>query len=348
MTTKVKTYRIDGIDMDISMAEDISQSASGEQKKIAKAILDWNYNEEFTFLTSGSTGPPKLLVFTKDQIKASIYQSQQAFELLQSDNILLCLPMKYVAGKMMLYRALHLGMNVITAQPKIVLQDVMNHSVSFAAFIPLQVEVLLGSKAGAKWFSSIKNVIIGGADISISLEKKLATYANNIYHTYGMTETLTHIAIRKLSIGGLSYFQALPNISLSQNDNKTLMITAHHLNVQVKTHDVVDFLNDKSFRIKGRIDNVINSGGLKIYPEELEAIFKKYIETKLVVIGESDNHLGERVILVVESQSVIDPEWIRAAQSELPKNKWPKKVKYLDELPLTENGKIKRKMILGS
>lgn len=319
------------------------KSKGKEQRAIAQAILDWHNQEEFTFMTSGSTGAPKKIEFSKNQIIASILQSQQAFDLTKNDVALLCLPMRYVAGKMMLYRVLHIGMNLIAVEPKLNLMGITNHKVTFAAFIPSQVESLLSSDKGRKWLESIRIVIIGGAAISVRLESQLRSLGNLIYHTYGMTETLTHVALRLLSRGGSEYFSPLPRVALSISIKGTLKIDAQHLGVKIVTNDVVELKEGDDFTILGRIDNVINSGGLKIHPEALESVFKKYISHDLIVVGNQDEKWGERVVLIIESDKAEDPEWIAAAKQELPNSHWPKEIRYVSAFERTETGKILRK-----
>lgn len=316
-----------------------------EQRQIADAILQWHNSNEFTFQTSGSTGTPKPITFTKDDVLASINQSQNAFSLDDNDTALISLPMKYVAGKMMLFRALHIGMNVITVAPKMNLDIDYDQPVSFAAMIPMQVENILKSKKGRTWIESIRVLLIGGGPISKHLENALEAFQNDIYHTYGMTETLTHVAIRKLSYPNTPNYTTLPNIKISKSDKDTLIINAHHLNTEIITNDVVDIISNSDFQILGRADNVINSGGLKIFPEEIESIYKEYIDQEVVITSMKDEQLGEKVIAVIEATGKLDREWINLAISKIPKAKRPKSYFYIDNLPRTESGKTRRKEV---
>jgi len=317
-------------------------SAFSEERNIANAILEWHKNANFSFHTSGSTGTPKEIQFTKEQIIASINQSKDAFDLTSNDTALLSLPIRYVAGKMMLYRALHLGINLITTDPKTDLAKIIGQPISFAAFIPIQVENILSTEEGSKWFSKIRIVLIGGAPINPKLEEELKSFKNNIYHTYGMTETLTHIAIKKLSQNGELFYSALPYINLSKSNTGTLHIEATHLGVSVETNDMVEFQDNGKFRILGRKDHVINSGALKIFPEEIETILKKYIDNDLVIIGKKDETLGQKVVLCIEGEKGKDPEWLSEGIAQINKNKRPKEIHYLTEFPRTDSGKIQR------
>ncbi len=345
MLNRKNCYRFNSLSKLDKDCNTLMKSEILEQRLIAQAIMDWHKNEVFEFRTSGSTGIPKSISFSKDQVKASINQSKVAFNLSPNDTALISLPMRYVAGKMMLYRALQIGMNVVTFDPKVELEDVIGESVSFAAFVPQQIDYLIESRDGRKWLESIRIVLVGGSAINFSLEAKLMTLSNEVYHTYGMTETLTHIAVKKLSQGGSNSFSPLPNVSLSVSKENTLVISAHHLGVKLETNDVVRLNEDQSFLVFGRIDNVINSGALKIHPENLESIFRKYIPNDLIVLGVPDERWGEKVVLVIESTFSIDPEWIMAAKSEIPRTKWPKQIKYVNKLPRTESGKVIRKNV---
>ena len=320
------------------------ETKKSEQKLISDAVEGWHKNSNFTFQTSGSTGTPKPISFTKDQVIASVLQTQKAFGLTDADVVLLSLPMKYVAGQIMLYRALHLNMDLRTVEPRIDLSEAFKYNVSFAAFIPPQVENMLKDEQGQKWLSSIRVVLIGGGPIGFGLAEELKSFSNDIYHTYGMTETLTHVAVKRLSRGGSSFFAPLPNIELTEVEG-VLSIEARHLNVSISTNDIVRLNGDQTFEILGRKDNVINSGGLKIHPEKLETIFRKYLQKELIVKGVNDDNLGEKVVLFIESEKKIDPEWMNLAMSEIDKPKRPKLIQYLAEFPRTESGKIKRNEI---
>jgi len=318
------------------------KSSISEQKQIAQAIESWHNSDEFTFQTSGSTGTPKKIIFSKEDVIASITQSQKAFNLTDQDTALLCLPMKYVAGQMMLYRALHLNMNLATAEPKIDLSQSYNSVVSFAAFIPPQIDHILSTDEGIEWLKNIRVVLIGGGPISAQQEAQLKPFQNEIYHTYGMTETLTHIAVRALSKGGNDHFRPLPNVTLSQSEDDALIINADHLNVTLQTNDIVELQKDQTFKILGRKDNVINSGGLKIHPEEIESAIKRYVDKELIIKGIIDDQLGQKVTLIVESENPIDPEWLHAAYAEIDKARRPKQVLYTSEFLRTDSGKIIR------
>ena len=341
----LKTYFFDASKDIENHRNTLSKSTISEQREIAQAILDWHQNENFEFQTSGSTGTPKSISFSKAQVEASITQSQKAFGLSSEDVALISLPMKYVAGKMMLFRSLKIGMDVYCIEPKVDIGNVIGRNISFAACIPQQIESLLNIQGGKKWLESIRIILIGGGPISAKLENSLKDFSNDIYHTYGMTETLTHVAIKQLSKGGFEFFTPLPNVSISQSENDTIKISANHLGITLESNDVVEINPDSSFKILGRIDNVINSGGVKIHPEEIEKVFKKYLHCDLVVLGMPDETWGESVVLVVESQNPIDPEWINMAKSELPKIKWPKVITYIDRFPRTKSGKVQRKLI---
>ena len=159
------------------------------------------------------------------------------------------------------------------------------------------------------------------------------------------TETLTHIATRMLSRGGSVFYFPLPRIIIKQSEDNTLVINAQHLNVQVKTNDLVNIKASGEFEILGRIDNVINSGGLKIFPEEIEVLLKKSLNRELVIIGKNDDELGQKLVLIIEGEAAVESNVLASTIELIVKNKRPKEIRYLSAFPRTESGKIIRKLI---
>ena len=207
---------------------------------------------------------------------------------------------------------------------------------------PLQVENSLNH---VHW---IKNIIIGGAAVSESLKKKiLDTLGPNgpqqIFETYGMSETLSHIALKQIYPVSETFFTAFENVDISTDERGCLRIFAPHLNAEIlQTNDLVEIKNNNQFRFLGRIDNVINSGGAKIFPEQLEALVKKEIPNEVVFIGREDERLGQKLILVIEgqkSQEIIDK--IASIPFEKGFHR-PKEIVFIQPIPRTPNGKVNR------
>jgi O-succinylbenzoic acid--CoA ligase len=308
------------------------------EKSIGDFLLDWFDDKSYIDLqTSGTTGVPKMIRTDKQMMVNSALATGDFFELSPGDKALYCLPTKYIAGKMMLVRSFILGLDVDFVAPSSHPLTKNETKYDFAAMVPLQVE---NSLAGLK---NIKKLIVGGAKMSKSLENSLLKEKTEVYETYGMTETVTHIAAKKI---GEKAFAILPNIQISQNELNCLVVDAPKIShEQVVTNDLVELVNDHQFILLGRIDNVVNSGGIKLIPEQIEEKLAHGIHSRFFVGGIADTVLGEKLVLVIEGEKQPLKEHI---YSLLDKYEKPKEVFYIDKFIETENGKIKRKEMLES
>ncbi|MDL1913008.1 MAG: long-chain fatty acid--CoA ligase [Bergeyella sp.] len=288
--------------------------------------------------TSGSTGMPKTLCVEKEKMKHSAKVTCDFLGLQEDDLALLCLPVEYISGKMMIVRAIMRKMKLCVVSPSLTPLENLQQKIDFCAMTPLQAE-----KSFSK-IHDIKKLIIGGAQVSEGLKKKISSLSIRVYETYGMTETLSHIALKLLAPKTEDYFCVLDDITVSQDKRGCLEICAPHLHHEIiQTHDRVELRDEKSFRFLGREDNVINSGGIKIFPEELEAIAKKEITEEVVFLGLKDKFLGEKLVLVVEGQKTRDVCDKIGALSFSKKYHVPKEIFFLKKIPRTPNGKIDRK-----
>jgi len=259
------------------------------------------------------------------------------FELSPGDKALYCLPTKYIAGKMMLVRSFILGLDIDFVAPNSHPLAKNNTVYDFVAMVPLQAQNSLGG------LKNVKKMIVGGAKMSKSLEKSLIKVNTEVFETYGMTETITHIAAKKV---GEKAFSLLPNIQISQNDKNCLVIDAPKISVEpIVTNDLVEIINGNQFVFLGRIDNVVNSGGIKLIPEQIEEKLSNEIHSRFFVGGIPDAVLGEKLILVIEGEKQDSG---MVSFEMLDKYEKPKEVFYIPKLMETENGKIKRKEILQS
>ena len=306
------------------------------EKSIGDFLLDWfDDNSYIDLQTSGTTGIPKMIRTDKQMMVNSALATGDFFELSPGDKALYCLPTTYIAGKMMLVRSFILGLDVDFVAPSSHPLTNNETKYDFVAMVPLQAE---NSLEGLK---NVKKLIVGGAKMSNSLEKKLLKGKTEVYETYGMTETVTHIAAKKV---GEKAFAILPNIQISQNESNCLVIDAPKIsNAQIVTHDLVELLNDQQFILLGRIDNVVNSGGIKLIPEQIEEKLLHGIHSRFFVGGIPDAVLGEKLVLVIEGQKQLLEEHI---YNSLDKYEKPKEVFFIDKFIETENGKIKRKEML--
>ncbi|MVM41858.1 AMP-binding protein [Spirosoma sp. HMF3257] len=270
---------------------------------------------EFTLHTSGSTGTPKPIQLTRAQMQASAHLTGQTLGLQSGDAALVCLNIRYVAGVMMLVRGLELGlpMTIIepTGNPFINVNPSSNHF-AFTALVPLQLQTILetGDSNTLAILNGMKAILVGGAATSPALEQALQVITAPVYATYGMTETVSHIALRRLNGPDASeLFTALTGVDLGTDERGCLHITSAATNFErIQTNDVVDLIDSTHFRLLGRADRVINSGGVKVQPEQVEQLIQNVLATidsgktskRLFVMGLPDERLGQRVVVVCE------------------------------------------------
>jgi len=302
-------------------------------------ISEWmNGNDEMMLQTSGSTGTPKPITVKKDWMKNSARLTGRTFGLKEGDSALLCMPMKYVAGKMMVVRALELELDLKVVEPCSNPLKNINEPINFAAMVPLQLENSL------KDLAKVKKLIVGGGQVNSKLEEKLQSVSTHVYETYGMTETLTHVAIKPLNGPSKSdVFRALDDIDFELDGRGCLVINAPKMNPKpVITNDFIDLVDEKSFRWLGRYDNIINSGGIKIIPEVVEAKLSSIVPNRrFFIAGKSDKSLGEKVVLVVEGKRMD------ISCKSLDKFEQPKEIHFIPEFVETKSGKIHRQTTLS-
>jgi O-succinylbenzoic acid--CoA ligase len=246
------------------------------------------------------------------------------------------LPTDYVAGKMMFVRAFILGLDMKFVAPSSHPMERAKGDFDFCGMVPLQ------AKNSLKDLHRIKKLIIGGAKINKTLENELATIPSQIYETYGMTETITHIAAKLV---GESAFKVLPNVKITTDDRHCLVIDAHKISGEkIVTNDLVDLVSDTQFVWKGRFDNVINSGGIKLIPEQIEEKLAASFTNCFFVYGQADELLGEKLVLYVEGEPMKIDDAIFEA---LDKYEKPKEIVFIPEFKLTATGKIIRDHSVG-
>ncbi len=309
---------------------------------IGDFLLDWLApHPEIEVKTSGSTGTPKTIKLKKQQMVNSALATGKFFGLNKNDTALLCLPANYIAGKMMLVRAMVLGLQLDLGEPSSHPLQTMEKEYDFCAMVPLQV------KNSWQSLARIKILIVGGAPVSAALAESLAALPTNIYETYGMTETITHIALKKLSVisrdnGKSKNFQTLPGVTVNLDDRECLVIDAPQVATEkVVTNDLVEFISPTEFRWLGRYDNIINSGGVKLIPEEIERKLATIINNRFFVTGIPDATLGQKLVLLIEGETSNEVlEGINKVGLE--KYELPKTTIFVTKFTETPTGKIDR------
>lgn len=288
--------------------------------------------------TSGSTGIPKKIKIEKKAMIHSAKATGAFFNLPEKTTALLCMSTKYIAGKMMLVRALTLGweLDVVDSSSNPLQNNEKLYD--FSAMVPLQAYQSLSK------LSFIKTLLIGGGIVSEDLLKRLQNIDTQAYATYGMTETITHIAVKKINhIQKESNYSVLPNISISKNKKGCLEINAPYISKKkIVTNDLVNILSDTSFEWLGRYDTIINSGGIKLIPEQIEKKISKLISKRFFVAGIPDDVLGEKLVVIVEGKKDVSLLEKVKKMKNLGKYEVPKEICFLDKFIETPTKKIQR------
>ncbi len=329
---KINNFHFDK-DALYQLAYTLIKEGQEHEKDLGVFLLDWLDDKEIIQLTtSGTTGTPKTITIKKQSMVHSAIATGNYFNLHPQDTALLCLPARYIAGKMMIVRAMMLGLELEIMPPTSHLDDLLSHkNYDFVAIVPLQAENSLEK------LSQFKKIIIGGAKVSDDLANKLKEIKSDIYETYGMTETITHIAAKKI---GEDYFSTLEHVVISQDDRNCLVIDVPSISdEQIVTNDIVEILDETHFKWIGRYDNVINSGGIKLFPEQIEAKLMSEITNRFFITGLPDAVLGTKVTLVIEG----DPMDIDSKIFEkLDKFEKPKDIIFTPKFVETDTKKISR------
>jgi O-succinylbenzoic acid--CoA ligase len=337
---------------------DLPTALAHAQNNFEKASLDFILNwikgkEVFILNTSGSTGAPKSITVTRNQLKASAQLTIDALHLKKNQTALICLDTRYIAGIMMIVRSLEAAMNMILVEPvsnplALVDEDI---PIDFTALVPLQVDTILNSP-NRKQFEKIKSILIGGAAVNQRTIHELKALPCTCYVTYGMTETLSHIALQKLNgTDAQDNFEALPGIALSKDERGCLVIHAPHVSDQpIVTNDLVEFLTPLTFRWLGRADTIINTGGVKVIPEKIESsieliLDESKISRRFFIAGLPDPTFGQSVTLIMEGDALpLHQEGLlRKKIMEFPdRYERPKSIRYVSEFVNTDTGKVNK------
>lgn len=294
--------------------------------------------------TSGSTGTPKQIEVKKKHMHNSAMLTCSFFKIDASSNLLLCMPVSYIAGKMMLVRALVSGCNLWVIAPSSTPFKNFSKAINFVALVPLQVYHSLEDDVQRARLASADRVLIGGAAIDAHIERDIDSFKNEFYSSYGMTETVSHIALRRINgVLKTDWYTPLEQVELSKTENGALCIHAPLVSdALLVTNDVVDMKDDGSFRVLGRLDNVINSGGVKLFAERIEKKLEPLLKHPFVITATTDVRFGEVVTLLIASTHKEDIPTGNDFSKLLSAYEIPKRIYLVPAIPQTENGKIKR------
>ncbi|MDP6922973.1 MAG: AMP-binding protein [Lutibacter sp.] len=319
-------------------------------REAAIFLTDWFDDKDYVLVqTSGSTGSPKQIRLTKQHMRNSAQATADFFGLLPGTTALLCLSPGYIAGKMMLVRALVLGWHLDLVPPVSTPLAGHHKKYDFAAMVPLQ----LGHSLSAVY--RIRTLIVGGGAVSTTLLKALRGLSTRVFETYGMTETITHIAVKRLNpseestLDKFPAFRVLPGITLEIDRRNCLVINAPEVSeTPVVTNDLVSLLSDQEFQWLGRFDSLVNSGGIKLIPEQIEAKLASAIQGRFFLAGLPDALLGEKLVLLLEAQTMEEESLQRIyRESGLSRYEIPKTCYTLAHFVSTPTQKIDRSRTLA-
>jgi len=322
--------------------------------EIAVLLKEWMHGKKmFEFQTSGSTGIPKLINIDRSQIEASATSTLAFFNLQHGVNVICPLSLSVIGGKMMVYRSVigALNLYVIPADKTLKLLDI-HEAYDFMPVSAIQLyEILTHDAEKTKFLNSIQNILIGGSSISEQLLKSIQEKLTcTVWHSYGMTETVSHIAMRRVHPEEESFYTILDSIEIKTDERSCLTIKGVVTNnAWLQTNDVVEFINPKQFRFVGRADFIINSGGIKIQAEAIEKTIEKiFTELKITIpffiAGISDAALGEKIVLVLDSNTLSEESTsniLSTLKERLPKYHAPKEIQTIPFI-YTSSGKINR------
>ena len=331
-------------------------------------LQEWNSPSETLLVhTSGSTGKPKPMWVEKQRMLNSAHITCDFLGLRPGDSALLCMSLDYIAGKMMVVRSIERKLRLFSVKPSghplsdESLAKMVEMDFDFVAMVPMQVYNTLQVPQERERLSRLKHLIIGGGAIDDALAEELRSLPGAVWSTYGMTETLSHIALRRLNGEEASeWYQPFDSVGVSLNSDGCLVIDAPLVcSEPLVTNDIAEIKQQETsshssdasssskvsfphvlFRIKGRKDNVICSGGIKIQIEEVENLLRQHLDAPFLLAKKKDEKFGEIAVLVTESGDLEGVEAI--CRQVLPKYWVPRQYLHFDQLPMTETGKPKR------
>lgn len=334
-------FKLNGISYNHSDLKEVGYSLIKEGDAAEKAagdfLLDWlDDNPEVKVKTSGSTGTQKNIMLKKQSMVNSAVMTGDFFGLKPGDTAINCLPCSFIAGKMMLVRAMILGLELDIVPPSLnPAYDNLKHY-DFCAMIPIQL------KNSINRIDNIETLIVGGASVSSAIVKDLSKVKAKVYEVYGMTETVSHVAIKALNQTNKSNapFKTLRDVSIKTDDRNCLIINAPELSEEeIHTNDVVNLVTENSFEIIGRYDNMINSAGVKLFPEMIEKKLRDKIDKRFFIASKKDEEWGEKVIMIIEGETnSVD----QSVFSGLDKFEVPKEIYNLPKFIETETLKVQR------
>lgn len=335
---------INGVTISANTLPEWKAGTTGISADLAEFLHAWfSPAPTIELRTSGSTGKPKIIHAPKSAMRASAQLSCEIFGLTRGKTALLSLPLQYIAGKMMVVRALVSGCELLLQEPSSTPLAALTSTIDFAPLVPMQATTTLQHPQGREQLSRVRQILLGGSFIDSALTDALQALPSQVYASYGMTETLSHIALRHINGPARSeWYTPLRGVTLALTPEHTLAISAPHLGIsQLITNDLAEIAPNGSFRILGRIDSVINSGSVKIQAEEVEQQLQATTGLTVLVVPAPHAVLGQCVALLWEGPASAQTA-LQDAIHQLPAYHRPHYSRHLPELPRTATGKLNR------
>ena len=313
-------------------------------EEVVNFLAEWYDNREYlTGHTSGSTGVPKAIQLLKSDMRASAQLTNRFLGIDAQSTLLLCLSPSYIAGKMMIVRAIEAGAQLVVVPPSSTPLLGVDVPITLAAMVPMQVAETLQQPDGQEQMARVEQLLVGGAPVEKALEQQLMALPTATYVTYGMTETVSHVALRRV---GEDSYTAIGDVTFAVDDRGCLVIEAPQLSGRhFVTNDLVELIDAVHFVWLGRYDNVIMSGGLKFCAEQLEAKIAPLMTRRYYITAAPDKRLGQHVVLVIEGSAYdeVDMESLRKEMSHrLSRYEMPREVRFIEKFAETSSGKVKR------
>ncbi len=317
-------------------------------QSIYNFIEEWqNSSLTIDVFTSGSTGAPKKMTLSKANVKYSAKLTGAFFNFKPGQRLLLNLSADYIAGKLMIVRAIEHQMELVIAPNQAnPLKNIPQIPIDFGAFVPYQLQAILKNEQTKQRYAEIKNVIIGGAPLPKGTATEVKTLSNNTYATFGMTETITHFALKNITQGA-DFYTCLSGFEIDKDERGCLILNENKLtNAKIVTNDLVDVLSKTTFKWKGRADNVVNSAGVKLIPELIEQKLTDIISpNRFYLIGRPSQQFGEELVLYVEGTLADEEQIWQVLKKQLKPFEVPKAIITKPQFEETRTGKLKRRLI---
>ena len=334
-----------------ALAKKYLDSRSENKMKVGLFLQAWCSPDPYIVVhTSGSTGAPKPIQLKKSHMIHSAMATGSYFNIPEKSTALLCLSTETIAGKMMLVRAMVLGWDLDIVAPSSTPMLDTNNSYDFSAMVPLQLRKSMDS------IHRIRTLIVGGAVFPADLKAAVGKLKTRVYETFGMTETASHIALKKVNYRSddrqseeADTFETLTGVNVATDERGCLVIQAPGIiDKEIITNDLVEIRTPKKFIWLGRWDHIINSGGIKLIPELIEKKIGALLKNRFIIDSLPDEELGERLILVLEGEGDNSTIANRIKEIEgLERYERPKQIFFMQGFPETRSGKPDRLQIMN-